>query len=720
MHLPDHRWENKYTPGTLLLIGSVTVVVLFLNAWGLAKGITTVLPHLLYIPIILAAYYYPRRGIVYSLILSAIYLWMVEVFSQGDDILPAIGRIIIFVLIASVVSILTMRMRESETQFRGVAERSSDIILLTDLTGRTIYASPSVRKVLGYDPAEITGQMPDAYIHPDDIGLMKDATLRNSAGIVNKEITLRLKKKDGNYAIIELFGDPIVMEGEVSGFQVIGRDVTERKWVEDKLRDTNRRLADIIGFLPDPTFVIDADGGVEAWNQAMEELTGIPAGTILGKGDYAYTIWFHGKPRPVLIDMVLHGDMGTIATQYPKYRRQGHTIRAEMETQRPDGTRLQFWLTATPFFNQNGETVGAIESLRDVTRQKVITQAWKESKNYLDAVINTISDPVLVKDRKHRWVTLNDGFCRFIGYAREDLLGKSDYDFFIKEEADVFWEKDDAVFRTRETDENEEDFTDTAGNRHRIVTKKSLYVSESGEEFIVGIIRDITERKRTEIALQEALRKLNMLSSITRHDILNQLMALRAYIELSKSNVTDPRLREYIKKEDETAERIERQIEFTRYYQDIGVQVPAWQDVANLIRTAQQQLDLSGLRLDNSVSGIEIFADPLIEKVFYNLMENSLRHGVSVTTMGFSAKETDGSLVLVYYDNGTGISNEDRKNLFQKGSGKHTGLGLFLSREILSITGITIAETGIFGKGVRFEITVPKGAYGFSGKRAGN
>ena len=119
------------------------------------------------------------------------------------------------------------------------------------------------------------------------------------------------------------------------------------------------------------------------------------------------------------------------------------------------------------------------------------------------------------------------------------------------------------------------------------------------------------------------------------------------------------------------------------------------------------------------MSGLEIFADPLIEKVFYNLIENSLRHGEHVTTIWFSSSETDAGLVISYRDDGVGITGEDKKKLFQRGFGKHTGLGLFLSREILSITGITIRETGEPGKGVCFEILVPKGTYRDTGTPGG-
>jgi signal transduction histidine kinase len=108
----------------------------------------------------------------------------------------------------------------------------------------------------------------------------------------------------------------------------------------------------------------------------------------------------------------------------------------------------------------------------------------------------------------------------------------------------------------------------------------------------------------------------------------------------------------------------------------------------------------------------EIFANPLFEKVFYNLIDNALRYGgAGMKTIRVSSQESDTSLAIVCEDDGVGITDEDKKKLFRKGFGKHTGLGLFLSREILAITGITITENGVPGKGARFEITVPKGAY---------
>jgi signal transduction histidine kinase len=236
------------------------------------------------------------------------------------------------------------------------------------------------------------------------------------------------------------------------------------------------------------------------------------------------------------------------------------------------------------------------------------------------------------------------------------------------------------------------------------VTDRTRELSEVNEL----LKHDIIERAKSDRALRAANQKLNILSSVTRHDILNKLMALLTFLDLSKEEAqTNPVMLEYTGKELEIATAIQRQIEFTRDYQDLGVKAPAWEDVAAIIRRAAESLKVKGLALDIAIRGLEVYADPLIEKVFYNLMENSIRHGGQVTTISVWYFNTDSGVVIVYADNGVGIPAQDKERIFLRGFGKHTGLGMFLSREILSITGLTIHEIGEPGKGARFEIAVP-------------
>ena len=229
--------------------------------------------------------------------------------------------------------------------------------------------------------------------------------------------------------------------------------------------------------------------------------------------------------------------------------------------------------------------------------------------------------------------------------------------------------------------------------------------------YFVGIGIDISDRKQAETAIRSANRKLNILSTITRHDILNKLTALRLFLELALEHHQSLDQDKYIREALGASDAIQRQIEFTRYYQDIGMQEPQWNGLEEVIRSALAQLDLRGIEVTTRCSGLSVFVDPLIEKVFYNLAENTVRHGGIVTHIEFSAQEKGDRLVITYTDNGIGISSEDKEHLFRKGFGENTGLGLFLSREILAITNITINECGEPGHGVKFEITVPPGGY---------
>src|SRR5690242_1743009 len=134
----------------------------------------------------------------------------------------------------------------------------------------------------------------------------------------------------------------------------------------------------------------------------------------------------------------------------------------------------------------------------------LMTTSSELAPPFLESILEALPNPVFVKDEQHRWVLLNDACCRFIGHGREELIGKSDYEFFPRSEADEFWRKDDLVFATGAVNENEEHFTDAAGHHHVIVTRKTLHTGVDGRRFLVGVITDITDRKQIEEDLRRS------------------------------------------------------------------------------------------------------------------------------------------------------------------------------------------------------------------------
>lgn len=249
-----------------------------------------------------------------------------------------------------------------------------------------------------------------------------------------------------------------------------------------------------------------------------------------------------------------------------------------------------------------------------------------------------------------------------------------------------------------------------AGSLEERVVLRTQELSEVNAE----LTRDIAERRRVEAALATANQKLMLLSQITRHDISNRVFALLVNIDLAKDQaaaIHHGQLQDNLQNMEKNVHGIQAQIAFAKDYQEIGAQAPGWHYVDRSVRSAAGQLNLAKVRLEVSTGRLEIFADPMIGKVFYNVIDNALRHGGQVTRIAFSCRQDGPAMVIICEDDGSGIPEKDKQHIFTKGFGRDSGLGLFLIHEILAITGITIRESGEPGKGARFEMRVSEGNY---------
>jgi PAS domain S-box-containing protein len=321
-------------------------------------------------------------------------------------------------------------------------------------------------------------------------------------------------------------------------------------------------------------------------------------------------------------------------------------------------------------------------------------------------VISSLDDGVIVD--------VNEGFTNLTGFDRDDIIGFSSLELNLWKNPGDRQKLIDEVRNNGFSENYEIIFRKKDGSEITIIISVKA-ITLQGAPCIISVTRDITDRKRAEEALQQANRKLNLLSSITRHDILNTVTVLTGYLGLAREEPAGPKLKDYLDHLDASSKKIQRQIEFTREYQEIGVDAAAWQNVKDTVLEAASEFSMDGIALNMDCGNMEIFADPLLRKVFYNFFDNSFRYAPPFTTISVSCTEKEEGLSVVFADDGAGITEEVRRHLFERGFGKNTGLGLFLSREILAITGITISEIGETGKGARFEMTVPKGAYRFSG-----
>jgi PAS domain S-box-containing protein len=325
-----------------------------------------------------------------------------------------------------------------------------------------------------------------------------------------------------------------------------------------------------------------------------------------------------------------------------------------------------------------------------------------------DQVVANMRDGMIVLDVQDRIISLNAPAERFMGITIKEAVGVT-IDTLLPCARQYSGSAASADDRTEHLHQLERKIGDTL---YYFELRCSPILSrENDVKGKIIMIRDITDQKIAEIALTLARKKLNLLSSITRHDILNQVTVLLLNIDTAKDAVKDPEILGLLTIQEKTTENIRNQIEFARDYETLGGEAPKWMNIKEIFTNLLPVMGTYGISFVSLDDDLEVYADQLLERVFYNLVDNSIQHGGHVTTISMRYEKSNDGITLFYEDNGIGVEGELKQKIFNRGFGKNTGLGLFLAKEVLDITGLSIKETGVPGRGVRFEIHVPQEQY---------
>jgi PAS domain S-box-containing protein len=480
--------------------------------------------------------------------------------------------------------------------------------------------------------------------------------------------------------------------------------------------DLIRRYQTLFEYSGTAMVIVDADGTISLANTVMEKMLGYTREEVEKRRNFGEFI-----PKDALELMALYhrrrldGD-GTVPHVY------------EARLLHKDGQVLDVIVNAALLPGEKQVLV----SILDITGRKKAEDELFISRQMLQRVLDSIPVRVFWKDRDSVFLGANRAFARDAGYSDAgELIGKTDFDTAFAPSAGAHEAADRQVMETGHAKIMcEELLKKTDGSTVWISTSKVPLMSKTGDVTgVLGTYEDITERKvleeesnyytmelqRYAAILHHTNDKLNLMNSITRHDILNQLTILKGCLDMMQARFPDPSLQKYISHQVRSAGTIQDLILFTKDYQEIGVQSPCWFDLKKGILATEKSLHLSAISLDITFDNLEVYADPLIGKVIYTLFDNAINHGKTVSRIEFSLCRENGNLVITCTDNGVGVPAEHKEEIFQRKYFMHTGFGLFLSREILAITGLSIHETGEPGKGARFEITVPQGGYRFTG-----
>ena len=587
------------------------------------------------------------------------------------------------------------RLREKESFQRILLDNLTSGIVIVDVKTHIIdRVNPTAAAMFGANPDQIIGKKCHLFLCPVDEGACPITDLHLD---VNNAERVMLRSDGTMIPIlksvkkIQIGGEEKLLENFI--------DISERKKAEADIKRQEGLIRSLLDSIPDIIFFKNLDGVYLGCNPPFAEFVGKSREEIIGRTDYDL---FDKE----IADFFRENDKRMLELGQSRHNEEWITY--------PDGRKILIDTLKTPYWGPDGMMIGVLGISRDITERKKTEEALQESKLRVDQLAE--------QSRIIAWEVDSQGLYTYVshvseavwGYRPEELVGCMHfYDLHPEPGREAFRIASSATFERKESFHNLINAVQ-AKDGHVIWVSTTGIPLLNGDETLRGYRgsdTDITDRKKAEDAVLAANKKLNILNSVTRHDVLNQITALVLLLEIVGDSVTDEETIDFILKAKGATERINRQIDFTREYQDIGVQTPHWQNVSDLIMSAKAQLTECPYEILINLSNVEIYADPLLLKVFYNLLENAIRHGENVSTVRFSSRVFADELVLVYEDNGVGVDAESKKHLFQRGFGKHTGYGLYLIEEILSISGITIKENGEPGKGARFEMVVPKGVW---------
>jgi PAS domain S-box-containing protein len=590
-------------------------------------------------------------------------------------------------------------LREAENSLRQITENMQDMLLLTDTNLVCTYASASHKWILGYEPKEMVGKTVYDFIHPDDWTKAREAAEKAFKDTSGGKMEVRVKRADESYILSEGIGKILKDEnGQITGTVLTSRDITERRRIEQALKESEEKYRKLFEEAMDAIFVADAETGIIIdCNHAATVLMDREKSEIIGK----HQRFLHPD-----------GNGGNFSESFEQHLgdKEGQII--ETQIIRKNGDIRDVAIKAS-LIEVNGKRM--LQGIfRDVTERKERARKAQFQARLLSAV----GQAVIATDTNGKIIYWNYAAEQLYGWLEAEVLGRSIVDVTPAESyqeqaakimkrltAGEYWSGE---FLAKRYD----------GTLFPAIVTNAPITNDKGELIgTIGVSTDISEQKWMQEIFNEAIAKvvelnvkLQVVESLTRHDIRNKLSALNGRIFLLKKRLSDnTEALSHVKEMELVFQQMLRILEFEKYYVQVGSEELKNIDVEKYVSEAVLLFsDLKGAKLINECRGLTVLADSMLRQLFYNLIDNTLKYGKKVGRIRVHYKEEGNQLKLVYEDDGVGIPDDEKSNLFQEGYGKGTGFGLYLIKRICEAYGWTIQETGKQGKGAQFTMTIPK------------
>jgi len=629
------------------------------------------------------------------------------------------------------------RIRESEIKFRTMFEKSHDALIL-HTSDAIIDCNQQALALFGFQSREefLLQKPMDSSAPPrfrgQDSPLPLLAQFMTFPGNREDHFEWLNKRKDGSKFVLDVLLSAFELAGTPAYLSSV-RDITERKRTEDQLS----LLKTSVDEAYDEIFWVNFEGRILYVNDSACRTTGYSREEL-----HTMKIFELDPDFPPEVWDRSVADLREKKHQFITTRHR-----------RKDGEMIEVELIAS--YIKKDEQEYSFAFVRDITERKKVERTLAESRRQLDAMAANIPGVVYrfhvkpdgtfgfdyISDRSTQILGLDnnpalffDRFAEAISHEnRERFLRSIHYAVstktlwafesqFVKSSGETIWvsavssplmENDRLVF-----DGVLFDITDRKRAEEELVKKNeelnaSYEQLAAAEEELRGNLEEMT---RTEGALRRMNQKLGVLSQLTRQDLITQIYILNSYLELAKMQAEGSAgIIDNIENAERAARSIKEITEFTKDYQNMGTKPPKWQNVKLAFLFGLSHISIGSVRHSLETESLEIFSDHLLEKAFQGLLENAVEHGGNVSDIRVWYNPAPHGMTIVFEDNGTGIPREKKEQIFLHGEGTRSSLrGLSFVREILDITGITIKETGEPGKGARFEMTVPEGAYRFN------
>ena len=587
---------------------------------------------------------------------------------------------------------------ESELHYRTIIETSPNGILVLDLEGIIQLGNIQGATMLGHKTTgELAGKNFFDYVTPNDLEDSRAHLKKTLEKGFSKYYECRLISKDNTAFCAEVSVSTIPDHtGRPSGFVCVLSDVTEQRKADYLVRKSEEKHRALVEGISHIIFTTDTKGRFTYVSPVIRQVLGYSATELIGK--YFYTL-VPSEERHILGEKFKEAQQGILTPN-------------DFRMVDKSGTIHWGRIIAQPLIEGEKNT-GITGLIGDITDLKHSEQALRESEEKLNLAIEGSGVGLWDWRVQTGEMVINDRWAHILGYTAQELSPVT-IDTWRSLTNPDDQKKSDELFLKHFTGETA-DFACESRMKHKDghwvwVLDRGMVTEwdKTGKPVrMTGTHLNISERKSAEEALRQVNRKLNLLSSLTRHDILNKVSVLLGYLDKAKALAQDTALLDYLDRMDTSTKAIGKLVKFTRDYKDLGINPPRWITLKECMNKVTEWIDPNAIRLTLDVGEWEIYADPQVNRVFKNIFENAAIHGRTVTEIVVKCTKNDRGLDVSIGDNGIGIPQELKKEIFEPGMMQNRGLGLFLAKEILSITGLTIEETGVPGNGARFEIHIP-------------